>query len=102
MSRVSSPVLARRARAHRNLVWRTAAIAPPRLRDLAAQHLSLPRSPWTPAELLLDLLQEGWGSDKGEEGPDIRRNVEVQSWVDCEVVHVRIGPSCSCTHSSGF
>ncbi|KAI0696120.1 hypothetical protein C8T65DRAFT_664171 [Cerioporus squamosus] len=71
------------ARTRRSTVWRTAAIAPPRPKDLTPPHLSLPRGPWTPAELLLDLLQEGWGSGQGEEGPDTRRNLEVRFWVDC-------------------
>ncbi|RDX39698.1 hypothetical protein OH76DRAFT_1490896 [Lentinus brumalis] len=64
-------------------VWRTAAIAPPRPRDLTPRHLSLPHGPWNPAELLLDLLQEGWGSGQGEDGPDTRKNLEVRFWVDC-------------------
>ena len=63
-------------RVGRRTPWRrTASIAPPRPRDLEVRHLSLPRSSWTPAEVLVSLLEEGHGEDWGEEGPDIRPNI---------------------------
>lgn len=73
-----------------------AAIAPPRLRDLAAQHLSLLRGPsdFGGNELLLDLLQEGWGSGKGEGG-----KLRFRYGYTAKVVRARIGPSHTCVHS---
>ncbi|RDX43090.1 hypothetical protein OH76DRAFT_1410417 [Lentinus brumalis] len=86
MPRAASATRPRRTRAARhNAVWRTAAIAPPRPSDLAAQHLLLPRDPRTPAELFFGMLKDGCGRGMGEEGPDTRPNIQVRFWVDCKV-----------------
>ena len=66
--------------------WRTASIAPPRPRDLASKQFALPRGPWTPAELILNVLEEGYGRGWGEDGPDTRPNVELTFFVDVTTV----------------
>ncbi len=46
----------------------------------------LPRGPWTPAELVLNVLEEGLGMGWGEDGPDTRPNVELKFSVDVTTV----------------
>ncbi len=39
----------------------TAAIAPPRPKDLETKLFDLSRGPWTPAEVVVNVLEEGFG-----------------------------------------
>ena len=110
MPRVPSPVLPGRPRCISLLATPSGTPPPSRrlVREPEILQLSTCRSradpgPSTPAELSLDLLQDGWGSGEGEEGPDTQRNIdsEVQFWVDCEMVCAHIGLSLNCAHSGG-
>ena len=53
---------------------------------METKQFSLPRGPWTPAELILNVLEEGIGLGWGEDGPDTYPNVELSFSVDVTTV----------------